>query len=159
MLIWVVLPCWVVIRRLRRIIGGSVRHGDRTDVLGKRTGVSNTGESQRAPESTTPLRQREASRIRMQVRSPARQSAARIGLEPEIIPGAGHDEPHQLGGRRASAATDTCTRWKRTHRADHSKVYPARLPDAYPVSFPPQPHPDLTRRPVRCPDGYRCATR
>lgn len=30
----------------------------------------------------------------MQMRSPARQSAARIGLEPEINPGTGHDEPN-----------------------------------------------------------------
>ena len=73
-------------------------HGDRADVLGKQTGVSNTGESQRAPEGTTPLRQREASRIGMKMRSPARQSAARIGLEPEVIPGTGHDEPNQLEG-------------------------------------------------------------
>ena len=48
------------------------------------------------------------------MRSPTRQSAARIGLEPEINPGAGRDEPNQLGGRRAFAATDTGTR-----RADH----------------------------------------
>jgi len=74
---------------------------NRTDVLGQRTGVSNTDESQRAPEGTAPLRQREASRIRMQMSSPTRQSAARIGLEPEVNPGTGHDEPNQLGGRRA----------------------------------------------------------
>ncbi|MET3429319.1 hypothetical protein BJ973_008531 [Actinoplanes tereljensis] len=76
------------------VIGRSARHGDRTDVLGKRTGVSNTGESQRPPEGTAPLRLREASRIRMQMRSPARQSAVRIGLEAEIIPAASHDEPN-----------------------------------------------------------------
>ena len=65
----------------------------------------------------------------MQMRSPTRQSAARIGLEPEIIPGAGRDEPNQLGGRRAFAATDTGA-----YRADRGKVYPAWVPVAYPVS-------------------------
>jgi hypothetical protein len=93
-LIWVVLPCWVVIGPGGLIIGRSARHGDRTDVLGERTGVSNTGESQRPPEGTASLRLREASRIRMQMRSPARQSAVRIGLEAEIIPAASHDEPN-----------------------------------------------------------------
>jgi hypothetical protein len=79
--------------RLRPIIGGSGRHGDRTDVLGKQTGVSNTGESQRAPEGTTPLRLREAGRIRMHMCSPTRQPAARIGLEPEMISRPDRDEP------------------------------------------------------------------
>jgi hypothetical protein len=89
-------------------------------VLGQRTGVSNTVESQRPPEGTAPLRQREASWIGMQMRSPARQSAARIGLEAEIIPAPGRDEPDQLEGRRALATADTgaC-------RADHQKVYPS----------------------------------
>jgi hypothetical protein len=89
-------------------------------VLGQQTGVSNTGESQRPPEGASPLRQREAGRIRMQVRSPTRQSAARIGLEPEIIPGTGLNEPNQLGGRRTLATADTGAR-----RADHEKVYPS----------------------------------
>src|SRR3954469_4481938 len=102
-LIWVVLPCWVVTWRRSHVIGRSVRHGDRTDVLGQHSGVSNTGESQRPPEGTTPLRQREAGWIRMQMRSPTRQSAARIGQEPEIIPGAGHDEPNQFKGWRPIA--------------------------------------------------------
>ena len=75
-------------------------------MLGQQTGVSNTGESQRPPEGATPLRQREASRIGMKMCSPARQSAARIGLEPEINPGTGRDEPKQRGGRRALATTD-----------------------------------------------------
>jgi hypothetical protein len=70
-------------------------------VLGQQTGVSNTGDSQRPPEGATPLRQREAGRIRMQMRSPTRQSAARIGLEPEIIPGTHRDEPQQCECRCA----------------------------------------------------------
>jgi hypothetical protein len=63
-------------------------------VLGQQPGVSNTSESQRAPEGTTPLRQREASRSRMNVRSPTRQSTARIGLKPEIVSCRDRDEPH-----------------------------------------------------------------
>jgi len=63
-------------------------------VLGKQSGVSNTGESQRAPEGTTPLRLRKAGRIRMHMCSPARQPAARIGLEPELTSRSDRDEPH-----------------------------------------------------------------
>ena len=77
----------------RSIIGCSTRHGDRADVLGKQSGVSNTGESQRAPEGPTPLRLREASRIRMHMCTPPRQPAARIGLEAEVIPVSHRDEP------------------------------------------------------------------
>jgi hypothetical protein len=62
-------------------------------VLGKQSGVSNTGESQRAPEGTTPLRLRETGRIRMQMRSPTRQSTARIGLKPEVTLRPDRDEP------------------------------------------------------------------
>jgi hypothetical protein len=65
----------------------------------------------------------------MHVRTPPRQSVARIGLEPEVNPDAGRDEPNQRGGRRAFAATDTGA-----YRADRGKVYPARVPVAYPVS-------------------------
>ena len=65
-------------------------------MLGEQPGVSDTGESQRPPEGTAPLRQREASRIGMHMCSPPRQSAARIGLEPEVNPGAGRNEPNQI---------------------------------------------------------------
>lgn len=67
-------------------------------MLGKQSGVSNTGEAQRASEGATPLRLREASRIGVQMRSPSRQSAARIGLEPEVISRSHRDEPQQLSG-------------------------------------------------------------
>jgi hypothetical protein len=70
-----------------------VRLGSRSDVLGQRTGVSNTSESQRAPEGPTPLRQREASRIGMQMSAPARQPAIRIRLKPEVTPRSRRDEP------------------------------------------------------------------
>ena len=62
-------------------------------MLGKQSGVSNTGESQRAPEGTTPLRLRETGRIRMHMCSPARQPAVRIGLEPELTSRPDRDEP------------------------------------------------------------------
>ena len=55
-------------------------------MLGKRTGVENPGEPQRPPEGATPLRQREAGRIRMQMSPPTRQYAAWIGLELETCP-------------------------------------------------------------------------
>jgi hypothetical protein len=64
-------------------------------VLRKQLGVSKTSETQRTPEGTTSLCLREAGRIGMQVCSPARQSAARIGQKPEVSPGSGRDEPQQ----------------------------------------------------------------
>jgi hypothetical protein len=62
-------------------------------VLGQRPGVEETGESQRSPEGATPLRQREASRIGMQMPSAARQSTARIRLKREVILCSRRDEP------------------------------------------------------------------
>ena len=83
----------------RTIIGCSPRHGDRADVLGKQSGVSNTGESQRAPEGPTPLRLRETGLIGMHMCAPTRQTAIRIGLKPEINPCSHRDEPQQIPGR------------------------------------------------------------
>jgi hypothetical protein len=79
---------------------------DRTDVLGQRTGVRDTGETQRTPEGATPLRQREAGRIGMHMCSPARQPAARIRLEPNFGSDLDRGKPQQFGGRRALATTD-----------------------------------------------------
>jgi hypothetical protein len=93
-------------------------------VLGQRTGVSNTGETQRPPEGAAPLRQREASRIRMHMGPPTRQSAERIRLEPEMVSRPGRDEPQQFGGRRAHATTDTGTCRDVACRASHLEVYP-----------------------------------
>lgn len=76
-------------------------------MLCQRTGVRNTGESQRPPEGATPLRQREASRIGMQMPSAARQSAIRIRLEPETISCSHRNEPQQFEGRHAFSASDT----------------------------------------------------
>jgi hypothetical protein len=59
-------------------------------------GVRDTVDAQRAPEGATPARQREASRIGMQVRSPPRQSAGRIGHEAQIRPTARRDDPQKL---------------------------------------------------------------
>ena len=71
-----------------------MQHVDRMDVLGQRTGVRDPGEAQGTPESAPPLRQREAGRIEMQMCSPTRQPAGRIGDEPELSSGPGHrDEP------------------------------------------------------------------
>jgi len=62
-------------------------------MLCQRPGVEDTGESQRSPESATPLRQREASQIGMQMPSATRQSAARIRLKLEMISRSRRDEP------------------------------------------------------------------
>ena len=69
------------------------------------------------------------------MRSPTRQSAVRIGLEPEVIPCSCRDEPHQCGGRRAFATADAGSR-----RADHRRVYPSYPRCAYAVSYPLLPH-------------------
>jgi hypothetical protein len=62
-------------------------------MLCQRTGVEDTGESQRSPEGATPLRQREARQIGMQMPSTTRQSAARIRLKLEMISRSRRDEP------------------------------------------------------------------
>ncbi|BFU42931.1 hypothetical protein KRMM14A1004_11680 [Krasilnikovia sp. MM14-A1004] len=62
-------------------------------MLRERTGVRDTCQSQRPPEGATPLRQREAGRIRMHMCSPTRQSARRIGEKPEIGSRPDRDEP------------------------------------------------------------------
>jgi hypothetical protein len=61
----VVLPCWSAGGACAATVGGSGRRGGRTDVLGQRAGVDDTGKTQRPPEGTAPFRQREASRIGM----------------------------------------------------------------------------------------------
>jgi hypothetical protein len=153
-LIWVVLPCWIVTGRQRLVIGGSARHGDRADVLRKQFWVSKSSETQRTPEGATSLRLREAGRIGVQMRSPPRQSAGRIGQKPEVALQFCRDEPQQLIGRRAHAAADAGSR-----RADREQVYLSFAPDAYPVSSPPRPHHGPRLRRARCPDGCRCAIR
>jgi hypothetical protein len=65
-------------------------------VPGQLGDVGDTVDAQRAPEGATPARQREASRIGMQVRSPPRQSAGRIGDEAEIRPLADRDDPQKV---------------------------------------------------------------
>jgi hypothetical protein len=83
-------------------------------MLRQRPGVEDTGDSQRTPEGATPLRQREASRVGMQMPSATRQSAARIRLKLEMISRPRRNEPQQIEGRRAFATTDTGS-----YRADH----------------------------------------
>jgi hypothetical protein len=63
-------------------------------MLGERAGVGDTGEAQRPPEGATPLRLREAGRVRMQVCAPTRQPAGRIGNEPQGR--VRRDEPQQF---------------------------------------------------------------
>jgi hypothetical protein len=53
------------------------------DVLTQRSGVENTGDPQRSPEGSTPLRQRETVRIGVNVRTPARPSTSRVGYDAE----------------------------------------------------------------------------
>jgi hypothetical protein len=65
-------------------------------VPGQLGGVGDTVDAQRAPEGATPARKREASRIGMQVRSPPRQSAGRIGDEAECRPLADRDDPQKV---------------------------------------------------------------
>jgi hypothetical protein len=81
------------VRRRRPTIGGSVRHGGRSEVLGQRTGVRDPGETQRPPEGSASLRQREAGRIRMHMCPPARQYAAWIWSELAVISSTHRDEP------------------------------------------------------------------
>jgi hypothetical protein len=65
-------------------------------VPGQLAGVGDTVDAQRAPEGATPARQREASRIGVQVRSPPRQSAGRIGNEAVFRPLADRDYPQKV---------------------------------------------------------------
>ncbi|GAB7043238.1 hypothetical protein JCM9533A_70890 [Catenuloplanes niger JCM 9533] len=97
-----------------------MRCDDRTDVLGQRRGVQDTGEPQRPAEGPTPLRQREASRIEVQVCASARQPATRVG--PKLR--TDRDEPQDFRYRYAAPTADTCSDWRirahgqsRAHRA------------------------------------------
>ena len=91
-------------------------------MLDQRTGVQDTGDTQRAPEGAATLRQRDASRIGMYMRSPTRQFASRIGDETEISSAPDRDHAQQLGGRCTSPATHTGAFRPRT--SYHWKVYP-----------------------------------
>ena len=85
--------------------GGAGPGGDHRIQL---TGVDDTGNAQRAPESAPTLRQRKTNRIAVQVRSPTRSAAGRVrhdaGMASDVLDG---DYPQQLGGWRALPATDT----------------------------------------------------
>jgi hypothetical protein len=58
--------------------GGAGRRG--ANRFNQLTGVDDTGDAQRAPEGAASLRQRETSRIGMEMCSPARPPTGRIGL-------------------------------------------------------------------------------
>jgi len=62
-------------------------------VLGQLAGVDDTGDPERAPKGATPPRQREASRVRVQVRTPARQPTGRVGPEAVTSLTADRDDP------------------------------------------------------------------
>jgi hypothetical protein len=91
------------------------------DVLGQRAGVEDTGDAQRPPEGSAPLRQREASRIRMHMRSPTRQSTGLIWNEAVASLTDDRDDPQQLSGRRPLPATHTGAYRPRT--SYQQKVY------------------------------------
>ncbi|GAA1812469.1 hypothetical protein GCM10009835_35120 [Planosporangium flavigriseum] len=89
-------------------IGGSERIGVAANGLGERTGVQDTGDAKRTPEGAAPLRQRETRRVGMNMCSPARPSACRIGNKAERISAVlDRDCPQQLGGWHALPATHT----------------------------------------------------
>jgi hypothetical protein len=99
----------VRVERDASTIGGSERIGVAADRLGERPGVDDTGYTKRAPEGAATLRQREARRIGMHVRSPARPSAYRIRHKTELVSSVlDRDNPQQLGGWHALPATHTC---------------------------------------------------
>ena len=102
-------------------IGGSVLL---RQCLGHRTGVQDTGDAQGPPEGAPALREREASRIRMQVRSPTRPTACRIRHDAEMISAEiDRDEPQQLGGWHTLPTPDA--RANRRRVTYHRAVYPA----------------------------------
>jgi len=85
--------------------GGAGRGGNRH---GQLTDVDDTGDAQRSPEGVASLRQCETSRIKMQVSSPTRPSAGRIGHRTELLRQMlDRDNPQQLGGWRALPAANT----------------------------------------------------
>jgi hypothetical protein len=68
---------YLAVRAGRRpAIGGS-------EGLPQRAGVDDTGNAQRAPEGPAALREREAGRIEMEIGSPTRPDARRVGLDPD----------------------------------------------------------------------------
>jgi hypothetical protein len=62
-------------------------------VLGQRAGIDDPGGAKGPPEGAPLQRQREAGRIGVQVRSPSRQPAGRIGSEAQWPLVADRDDP------------------------------------------------------------------
>jgi hypothetical protein len=103
----VVLPCGragFASRRLSRVAG---EHSV------ERPGVDDPGDAQCAPEGATALRKCEAGRIGMQMRSPSRPDACRVGLDgDQFVTGLidttrDRDDSQQLGGFGPSPTTHT----------------------------------------------------
>jgi len=74
-------------------------------VLGQLGDVGDTVGAQRSPEGATLHCQREAGRIGVQVRSPSRQPAGRIGSEARLPLVADRDDPQQIFGWRTLPTT------------------------------------------------------
>lgn len=86
--------------------------GSAVDKLDQRSSIWDAGESQRAPESAAPQCQAEASRVGVQMRSPPRHPARRVGHEPRTGTGRPSLAPHrdhsqELGRWRSSPAAHT----------------------------------------------------
>ena len=76
-------------------------------MLRKLTMIDDAGDAQCPPEGAASHRLREAGRIRVQMCSPTRQSAGRIGPEAVTSLVADRDDPQQFAGRRPPPATHT----------------------------------------------------
>jgi hypothetical protein len=114
-----------------------------TEQRANRCGVDDPGDAQRATQSATALRERETSRIGMQMGSATRPDARRIGFDDEhAVFGLDRNDSQQLGGRGTLPATDTgadrlrcpVCRARRTRATYHEKVYPAASAWAPPAS-------------------------
>jgi hypothetical protein len=93
---------------------------------GERAGVDDTGDAQRAPEGAPTLRQCEAGRVGMQMRSPPQPDARRIRLDDDRLAIAhDRDDSQQLGGLSTFPATHTGA--YRSRAAYHYESLPRRL--------------------------------
>jgi hypothetical protein len=103
----VVLPCCRAGFAPRRVSRVADEHS------GQRSGVDDPGDAQCTPEGATALRKCEAGRIGVQVRSPSRPDARRIGLDgDQLVTGLidtarDRDDSQQLGGFGTLPTTHT----------------------------------------------------
>lgn len=115
-------------------VPNSLRSAHSRNRFGQRTGIEDPGETQGPPEGAFAFRQREASRIRMQVRSPTRPFAGRIGHSRELVrAGLDRDKPQQLGGRRTLPATNTGANRRSRVRGQASRGRATYRQEVYPA--------------------------